>query len=385
MTELELLEAVEKLVDYTRGFEQDTLKRIGESLKATGRLSQSDAQALRNIYSITGDMQEITKQLADITDKTVAEINALYDRYMTDEVSANKALYDFRNYKYVPYAENTVLKSAVRKWVEYTAGELKNLNRTKAIGFTQKDLYGNVVGFTPLDEAWQQAIDKVVVSVASGGNFEDEVRQLIQDLGGSGVKFQYESGRQVRLDSIVRQNIIYGAKQAQQGYQEDLEKELECDVFYVTHSYTCRESHRFMDCGQFSYGKAFTDDRGEYYPDGSEALARLNDYNCNHNRRGGIAGVSENPYSTAEKNELHKKLFGNVEYNGVKKTRSEWIQYQRGIERAIREEQDKKVLAKAAGIKDVEDKANLRIKMLKAKYKDFCTKVDLTPTPGRYN
>lgn len=383
MTEQERVEAVEKIVNRTRGFERRLYERIGKSLAETKKISVEDAQALRNLYSITGDMEAITKDLAETLNISVAEMTQLYDTAMADEVSEAKALYDFKNLPYIPYKENVFAQGLVRNWAVQTAGEMVNISNTKALGFAKYDLNGKLIGTTPLNESWQQAIDRVVFSVAQGTDIRTEMKNIIEELGGSGIRVTYPSGRSVRLDSVLRQNILYGAKQAINGYNEEVASEIGSDIFYVTHSYTCRESHRFMDCGQFSLGKSFTDSRGQYYPAGYDALIALEDYGCNHDKRYGISGVSENPISSDEKERLQSKLFESVEYNGITKTRSEWIQYQRGIERAKREVLDKYRLAKSANETDRAREYNKQIKTLNAKYEDLCDRVGLVPAPER--
>ena len=122
---------------------------------------------------------------------------------------------------------------------------------------------------------------------------------------------------------------------------------------------------------------------GVTYPDGTEALERLNDYNCHHRKMGVILGVSEPRYNAAEIAEKNRKTSEVIEYDGKRKTRYEWIGRQRALEREIRKQKTTANMAKAAGDKQLVKDCNTRIKALKAKYNDLTESVGLQKTEER--
>ena len=122
---------------------------------------------------------------------------------------------------------------------------------------------------------------------------------------------------------------------------------------------------------------------GVTYPDGTVALERLGDYGCRHSKMDVILGVSEPRYNAAEIAEKNRKTSEVIEYDGKKKTRYEWIQKQREIEREIRKQKTTANMAKAAGDKQLVKDCNTRIKALKAKYNDLTEKVGLQKTEER--
>ena len=71
----EKLEAyAQKVFERTNQFNTNTLKTIARRIKATGQLSAYDQQALKNMADISGDMEQITKELARMTEMTIEDI-----------------------------------------------------------------------------------------------------------------------------------------------------------------------------------------------------------------------------------------------------------------------------------------------------------------------
>ena len=374
------------LFDNLNGWQDRTLARIGRRLKSTGRLSAYDQKALKNIVNITGDMNAIYADLARVTGQNIKEVQTAFERFMSDNMALYKPLYDFRNITFIPYAENPIAQQIVSHWVKETAGEMINLSRTKGLSVVKYGLRNGErvpIGVESLQGAYQSAIDKAVFNVTSGvGDFYSNMRDTIEDLGGSGVRIDYGNGVTRSIDSVIRQNMLFSVKQMQTDYDNQVGQELGCDGFEVNFSATCRPSHAFMEGRMFSYSGFKTID-GVTYPDGTEALERLNDYNCHHRKMNVILGVSEPRYNAAEIAEKNRKTSEVIECNGKKKTRYEWIQKQREIERQVRQEKTKANMAKAAGDNQLVKDCNTRIKALKAKYNDLTESVGLQKTEER--
>ena len=375
------------LFDNINGWQDRTLARIGRRLKATGRLSAYDQKALKNIADITGDMNAIYADLARVTGQNIKEVQKAFERFMSDNMALYKPLYDFRNIPFLPYAENPIAQQIVNHWVKETAGEMINLSRTKALSVVKYGLKNGErvpIGVESLQGAYQSAIDKAVFNVTNGvGDFYSNMRDTIEDLGGSGVRIDYGNEVTRSIDSVIRQNMLYAVKQMQTDYDNQVGQELGCDGFEVNFSATCRPSHAFMEGRMFSYSGAKTID-GVTYPDGTKALKRLGEYGCRHSKMDVILGVSEPRYNAAEIAEKNRKTSEIIEYDGKKKTRYEWQQQdQRRLEREIRKQKTTANMAKAAGDKQLVKDCNTRIKALKAKYNDLTESVGLQKTEER--
>ena len=365
----------EKIFDRLNYFSDYTLETIARRIKAAGELSAYDSQALKNIADITGDMDAVTKKLAEITRLNIKDIENVYTQVITDGVNTYKPLYDFKNMQFVPFEQNEFARQLVIHWAKQTAGEMINLSRTKALCFDKYDLFGNVVGSTPLEGAFQSAIDEAVAAVSAGTvDFNTAMSRTVERLGGSGIKVTYGSGVNRTLSSMVRQNLLYGAKQSARSYDEYIGEKLGCDGFEVDAHSGCRPSHIFMQGKMYSYdGRKVID--GVVYEDGAEALDRLNDYNCLHFKTAVILGVSEPRYSKEELDRIHRETTELIEYDGREKTLYEWKQTQRRLERGVRNEQQKANAFEAAGMHSRAQDCRARVKAYRNKYDDMCKNV----------
>ncbi len=367
------------IYDRYEYFNNYTLETIARRIKATGRLSAADQQALKNIADITGDMDAITKKLAEITRMNIADIERIYTQVVTDGVNTYKPLYDFKGMNFVPFEQNEFAKQLVRNWAIQTSETMLNLSRTKALCFDKTDIFGNVTGSIPLEGAFETAISEAVQAVSSGtADFNTAMTKTIERLGGSGVKVQYASGVNRSLSAMIRQNILYGAKQSAQAYDEYIGEKLDCDGFEVDAHSGCRPTHEFMQGKMYSYnGEKTVDD--VTYEDGADALKALNDYGCLHFKTDVILGVSSPRYSDEELEQIRRETKELLEYDDKKKTLYEWKQTQRKIERSVRTEQQKANMFRTAGNNIKAKECEARVKAYRNKYDDMCRKVGLTP------
>lgn len=371
----EKLEAyAQKVFERTNQFSTNTLKTIARRIKATGQLSAYDQQALKNIADISGDMEKITKELARITEMNIEDIEKIYAQVINDGVNSYKPLYDFKGMKFLPITENDYAMKLVRHWAELTAGEMINLSHTKALGFVDDN--GN---FTQLAGAYQRTIDDAVVAVSSGTtDFNSAMKGTIEQLGGSGVQVNYGSGVHRSLEAMVRQNLLWGAKQSAQKYDEYVSEELGLDGFEVDAHAGCRPSHEFMQGKMYSYkGDKVID--GVRYDDGAEALKALEDYGCLHFKMDVLLGVSEPRYSKEELDRIHRETTEKIEYNGREKTLYEWKQTQRRLEREYRKNKTQSDMFKESGDIASAKKYKNRADAIRIAYDDLTEKV-----PGLY-
>lgn len=378
-----LEEYAQKIYNRYDAFNNYTLETIGRRIKKTGRLSSYDQQALKNITDITGDMDAITKKLAQITRMNIADIENVYKQVITDGVNTYKPLYDFKGMKFVPFEQNEFAQQLVRHWAKETAGTMVNLSRTKALCFDKTDAFGNVVGSVPLKGAYEQAIAEAVTAVTSGTTeFNTAMARTVERLGGSGVKVTYGSGVNRSLSAMIRQNLLYSAKQAAQSYDEYIGQKLGCDGFEVDAHSGCRPSHAFMQGKMYSYnGRKVIN--GVVYNDGAAALEAMNDYGCLHFKMNVMLGVSEPRYTKSELERIHRETTETIEYKGKEKTLYEWKQTQRTLERGIRTEQQKANMYDAAGMRRKADECRNKAKVYRNAYDEMCAKAGLTPHPER--
>jgi hypothetical protein len=354
------------LFQNVAGWENSTLQRIGKRIKKYGKLSLADVKAINNIAVVKQDMDAITKELAKVTGYNISQIEQMYADLLTEQHLANQPLYDYRGKKFVPFAENRELQAIARAYAKTTGETMINLAKTKALCIL--DHNGNVKG---LQRAYTDVLDKAVIQVTTGAtDFHTAMRDSIIELGGSGVRVDYGGGVTRRLDTVVRQNLLWGAKQASVEYNEMIGDELGCDGIEIDYHSNPRPSHEFMQGKQYILGKAKTIN-GVHFESADEALERLQDYGCLHYKTPIICGVSEPRYDAKELARLKEQDKKTYNINGKDVTGYEAQQMMRRVESAIREQKSIKQTAQASGDKALVKQCNDKIKVYKGKYEEI--------------
>ena len=371
-------------------FEQDTLEKIGKRIKKIGSMSAFDQQAIKNMADISRDMDEITKELARITELNIEDVQRIYTQVVEESGQSYKPLYDFRNMEFVPPEDNEYAKSIVHEWAKQTAETMVNLSKTKALCFVKEDMHGNVISSTPLKGAYQRIIDDAVVAVSTGtATFNQVMRRSIEQMGGSGIRVDYGGGKTRNLSSVIRSNILYGSKMATRSYDDYIGGVLGCNGYEIDAHAGCRPSHIPIQGLMCSMGEALTVD-GITYPSfhdslegGKSAADLMDDYGCLHIRDSVILGVSVPRYTKEELDRIYEESTKLIEYDGKEKTLYEWKQAQRRLENEVRREQNKMVIAKASGQKALARQCDERIKTYRSVYDNLCSTVGLSNRTDR--
>ena len=356
------------LFNNVSGWETKTLERIGKRIKKYGRLSLADIKSINNISVVKGDLYLIIKDLAKTTGYNISQLKNMYGELLESQHLENKHLYDYRGVKFVPYSENKSVQSIVNAFARTTGNTMINLSSVTAqnLGFLNKS--GK---FVPIQKMYTDALDNAVVAISSGAtDFHSAMRDTIIEMGGSGIRVNYGSGITRRLDTVVRQAMLYGAKQCSIEYNEMIGEELGCDGYEVDWHSNPRPSHEFMQGKQFVVGKARTIN-GVYFESFDDAEKALNDYGCLHFKTPIICGVSEPRYSPEELKRLNEQNAKTYEIDGKTVTGYEATQMQRRLESSVRNEKNTRDLAKASGDNALVKRCNERIKALQGNYAEI--------------
>ena len=375
-----LEEQANLLMNNVAGWENSTLQRIGKRIKKYGKLSLADVKSINNIATVKQDMDAITKELAKVTGYNISQIEQMYGELLEEQHLANQPLYDYRGKTFVPFEDNRELQAIARAYAKSTGETMINLAKTKALCVMGAD--GKPIG---MQKYYTDVLDKAVMQVTTGAtDFHTAMRDSIIELGGSGVRVDYGGGITRRLDTVVRQNLLWGAKQASVEYNTMIGEELGCDGVEVDAHSNPRESHRFMQGQQYSlHGEKKIN--GVVYEDfkASGAEDALQDYGCLHYRTPILLGVSEPRFSKEQLAQIeadNKKQYkvGNLEGN-----KYFFSQKMRSLESAIREQKDIKAVAQASGDKALVKKCNERIKAYTDKYTEITDATGLSPETKR--
>lgn len=366
------------LYNNVAGWETAVLRRIGNQIKAIGKMTPEQVKALNNIALVKQDMSAITKELAKITGRGISDISKMYGDTISRMHAENRHLYDYRNKVFTPFSENRELQAMVRAFAKTTGGTMINLSKTSMLGMV--DRFGE---YNDIQRVYTQAIDKAVMVVSSGAtDFHSAMRDTIEDIGGSGVRIHYGSGIARRLDTVVRQNLLWGAKQVSTQYDEMIGDELGCDGIEIDWHSDPRPSHEFMQGKQYALGGAKTVN-GVYFEDASKALDALEDYGCLHYKTSIICGVSEPRYDAKELERLNEQNRQTYEIGDKTMTGYEASQAMRQLETEIRKQNDILSIAKASGDDVLVERCKERIRIYKGKYGEISDITGIAREPKR--
>ena len=368
---------VQILIDRINALNEDILTIIGNRIKQIGELTPTQVHQIQQMLMYDTDINTIVQKLAEITNMNVNDIYNMFEYSAKTNQDFAKQFYKARGISYIPYAENKALKEQIKAIAKITAKEYANISRTSAIGYTIKDLDGNIT-FKDISSTYKDIIDKAILNAGQGKTtYQQEMRNAIKQIGQSGLKtLDYESGRSVRLDSAIRQNTLEGLRTLTNQIQQQFGEEFGADGVEVSHHINSAPDHiDTVDGKQFS----LNGDRvvnGKLYKDfntvNNSLDRQVSTLNCRHYIFSIVLGVNKPQYTDKQLEEDKKKNKQGFDFEGKHYSNYEGEQLQRLIERRIREQKDVQILAKSSGDKELTLQAQTKITQLTTKYKQLC-------------
>lgn len=363
----------EELAELYRGLEDTLLMEICSRLKTSDELNEVTVQEIKALRAHGIDLKEIEKAIRKTTGISEQKLKKLLD----DVVARNQAYYtELITLADVTRPDVLVDAAAIAAIYAQTKQECRNI--TRSMGF----LVDNGRTMLPPAKAYQHALDAAILKIQSGAvSYNEAIKQSIKELAESGLKtIDYASGHIDSVDVATRRAVMTGVNALNQKYAEQSADYLETDLVEVSAHIGARntgnglENHESWQGGIYRWAEKPGDSKGEYKDfvatTGYGLGAGLGGWNCRHTFYPFVEGVSEPTYSQADldamKGENRKFVFDGKEYDGYTST-----QMQRSIERQIRKQKRLRDAYKAAGLKDDETAANIKLRRLNAKYKEF--------------
>ena len=350
---------------YNR-YNENVLIQLGKTIKEIGEMKPSEVHRLSQQIKYSKNIDDLIKELSDITDKSVQEIKELFDKFAKENTEFSTAYKDAINY--TKYEDNIRLQRMIESISNLTSNTMRNITNTSAIGFYYKDTFGNVK-FRDLKSTYLNLIDEAVYNVSTGTiDYQSAMRKVLNSLADSGIrthedKIGYTSGYSRRLDSSVRQNILEGLRRVNNDIQKQIGEEIGADGIEISAHFPCAFDHLDIQ------GKRYTKDEFEELNDSLDRP--IGTYNCRHFTMQIILDVDEPMYNPSRLYKWRKQSYETFEYEGKKYNAYEATQVQRKIETAIRKQKDRQIIARASGDTDGVRIAQQRITQLTAEYNNF--------------
>lgn len=370
----EILDALpEELAELYRGLEDTLLMEICSRLKLRDELNEVTVQDIKALRAHGIDLKEIERAIHKTTGISEQKLKKLLD----DVVARNQTYYtELVTLAGVTRPDVLVDAAAIAAIYAQTKQECRNI--TRSMGF----LVDAGRTMLPPAKAYQWCCDSALMQVQSGAiSYNQAISNAVKQLADSGLKtVDYESGHRDQVDVAARRAVMTGVNALNQKYAEQSADYLETDLVEVSAHIGARntgnglENHESWQGGVYRWAEKPGDSKGEYKDfvatTGYGLGAGLGGWNCRHTFYPFVEGVSEPTYSKADldamKGENRKFVFDGKEYDGYTAT-----QMQRSIERQIRKQKRLRDAYKAAGLKDDETAANIKLRRLNAKYKEF--------------
>lgn len=370
------------------------LERIGSVIKEIGELRPSDIHKLQQMYQYGSDGKKMAEKLAKASEKNIEEIYEMFDIVAKENYNYAKPFYKAKKKPFIKYEENEDLQKYVKSLAKQTVDEYVNLTQHTAFAVFAKDgksiapLFENNKNkiATSLSDTYTKVIDYAVTKVQTGvTDYNSEMRSCLKALADSGIKtVDYATGYSRRLDTAVRQNVLWGIKECNQNVADMVGEEFGANGYEISYHSHPRPSHEEMGGQQYAIGKARTVN-GVHYPSFSDVEPLLEDYGCLHFKFSILLGISQPAYSKEQLEELKAEDKKTFEFEGKEYTKYEASQLQRRIETAIRNQKDRAIIAKAAKDGGLELESYYKLNILSNKYAKICEASGLPTKSERLN
>ena len=386
---IELL--VERLASRINKANEFFLIKIGESIKKIRELTPTQAHQLIQILKYNGNYEEIVNEILRLTNLNIQDIDAIFNEMAKKDYEFAEQFYKYRGIEYVPYSENKALLRQISALASITKQEMYNYARATNLGYSIKDLQGNIK-FVGLKETYDRILDTAVLNVGTGvDTFDNAMSKIMKDIGGSGLKtVDYSSGRSIRLDSAARMHLKGALRTLHNEIQKQVGEEFGSDGYEISVHSNPAVDHEKTQGRQFSIeeyeklnnGLEAKDYKGNTYTldhDHKNGFRPISTMNCYHYVFSIVLGVNKPEYSEEQLQKIIDDNDKGAIIDGKHYTNYEITQLQRSFERRIREQKDIQILAKASDNKELIKESQDRITKLTNKYKEI-SKISGLPT-----
>lgn len=364
----------EKIVDQIEKINTEILTQIGKTIKEIGNMTPSQAQQLVNILKYGGKYEEITNEIAKITNKSLAEIDDIFSQVADANNNFSKQFYKYRGMNFIPYAKNEALQQYTKTWSDVAKRTFLNMTNSSTLGYGFQNADGTLT-FKGLKETLHDTIDEAVISITQGKTtFQEEMDRVITNMGENGLrtlsektyidKNGVEKHYTRRLDSSVRMYMSDALRDFANDMQLKIGDEIRADGVEISVHANPAPDHAPLQGRQFTMKEFLDIQAGEYG-------RAIGEYNCYHTVFAVVLGVSKPRYTDEQLQKINNDNKKGFDFDGNHYTNYQGTQLQRKIETEIRKQKDIQIGAVASGSDDLIRKSQQRITQLTTKYKQL--------------
>lgn len=361
LTPEQLQNLPQELTDLYDQLSEFILRDIARRIAKGAEITDTAEYQLYRAKSLGLSTDEIAAKIAEINGSSASEINRLIREAAAQSDEFDRKMLGVDKGAAVPLEENAQLQKLISAQIAETAGKCENLTNT--MGFADHDFLGRVY-YLSMTDMYRQEMDSAHMKVATGAtDYMTAIRQACNKLAASGVRtIDYESGRSDRIEVAARRAILTSVAHVTHRISEQNGEELGADGWEMSAHSGSRPSHAVYQ------GRQYTQEQYERI-----IKPLISEPNCRHDVFPIILGVSEPVYTEEELQNIDQPPFT---YEGRTYTAYEASQQMRKMERAMRKQKDRCIVADAAGDEEAFATASIRLNRQKYIYEDFCKAAD---------
>lgn len=349
------------LTDAYSELSEFILRDIARRIAKGAKITDTAEYLMYRAKALGLSTDEITAKIAEINGVSEDAIDELIRSAAEQSDEFDRKMLGESVWSGTPLKENKQLQNVMAAEIKQTRNACENY--TQSLGFAERNAGGRVV-HSSLGDFLLKQMDSAHMKVVNGAtDYNTAIRQACNALAASGVRtVYYDSGRSDRIEVAVRRAVMTSVSQVTQKISEQNAKELGADGWEISAHAGARPSHAIY--------------QGRQYPASRyESIVRplIEDYNCRHSAFPIILGVSEPVYTEEELQNIDPPPFT---YEGRTYTAYEAQQQMRKMERAMRKQKDRCIVADAAGDDETFTAASIKLRRQKDIYEDFCKAAD---------
>ena len=361
LTPEQLQNLPQELTDLYDQLSEFILRDIARRIAKGSEITDTAEYQLYRAKSLGLSTDEIAAKIAEINGSSASEINRLIREAAAQSDEFDRKMLGVDKGAAVPLEENAQLQKLISAQIAETAGKCENLTNT--MGFADHDFLGRVY-YLSMTDMYRREMDSAHMKVVTGvTDYMTAIRQACNKLAASGVRtIDYESGRSDRIEVAARRTLLTSVAHVTHRISEQNGEELGADGWEMSAHSGSRPSHAVYQ------GRQYTQEQYERI-----IKPLISEPNCRHDVFPIILGVSEPVYTEEELQNIDQPPFT---YEGRTYTAYEASQQMRKMERAMRKQKDRCIVADAAGDEEAFATASIRLNRQKYIYEDFCKAAD---------